>query len=115
LNLNDEKVGRVTKQWSGVTQEVLSDADNFGINFPLDLDVKVKGEGQHQVDDERIEQRNLDYWDLEGPSQFVTVTVEFPSKQEGSQQRINHRGDSSCSASKKDFSIIKGPVSEIPL
>ena len=42
LTLNGQKVGRVTKQWSGVMQESLSDADNFGITFPMDLDVKVK-------------------------------------------------------------------------
>jgi len=42
LTLNGEKVGKVTKQWSGVVQEAMSDADNFGITFPMDLDVKVK-------------------------------------------------------------------------
>ncbi|OWF40575.1 phospholipid scramblase 1-like [Mizuhopecten yessoensis] len=35
-------VGRVTKQWSGLAKEVFTDADNFGISFPLDLDVNVK-------------------------------------------------------------------------
>ena len=42
LTLDGEKVGRVTKQWTGVIKEALSDADNFGITFPMDLDVKVK-------------------------------------------------------------------------
>ena len=37
-----EQVGLVTKQWSGMAKEVFTDADNFGISFPLDLDVKVK-------------------------------------------------------------------------
>ncbi|TRY88136.1 hypothetical protein DNTS_020930 [Danionella cerebrum] len=36
------KVGRVSKQWTGMLRETFTDADNFGINFPLDLDVKVK-------------------------------------------------------------------------
>ena len=35
------KVGRITKQWTGLGKEMFTDADNFGINFPLDLDVKV--------------------------------------------------------------------------
>ncbi|CAH1380547.1 unnamed protein product, partial [Tenebrio molitor] len=36
------KVGRITKQWTGVAQEMFTDADNFGITFPMDLDVKMK-------------------------------------------------------------------------
>lgn len=39
---SDEKVGRITKQWTGLVKEAFTDADNFGINFPIDLDVKVK-------------------------------------------------------------------------
>lgn len=35
-------VGRVTKQWSGLAKEAFTDADNYGISFPLDLDVKTK-------------------------------------------------------------------------
>ena len=35
------QVGKISKQWSGLGKEVFTDADNFGINFPLDLDVKV--------------------------------------------------------------------------
>ncbi|XP_029472245.1 phospholipid scramblase 1-like [Rhinatrema bivittatum] len=35
-------VGRISKQWSGIIKEVFTDADNFGIQFPLDLDVKIK-------------------------------------------------------------------------
>ena len=31
----------ITKQWSGFGKEAFTDADNFGISFPLDLDVKV--------------------------------------------------------------------------
>uniref|UniRef100_A0A182NLZ8 Phospholipid scramblase n=1 Tax=Anopheles dirus TaxID=7168 RepID=A0A182NLZ8_9DIPT len=36
------EVGKVTKQWGGFVQEHFTDADNFGINFPMDLDVRVK-------------------------------------------------------------------------
>lgn len=35
-------VGRINKQWTGYVQEAFTDADNFGIKFPLDLDVKIK-------------------------------------------------------------------------
>ena len=36
-----DQVGMITKQWSGMAKEAFTDADNFGISFPLDLDVKV--------------------------------------------------------------------------
>ena len=36
------KVGQIKKQWTGILKEALTDADNFSISFPLDLDVKVK-------------------------------------------------------------------------
>ena len=35
------KVGMISKQWTGLIKEAFTDADNFGISFPLDLDVKV--------------------------------------------------------------------------
>ncbi|KAJ1080074.1 hypothetical protein NDU88_000295 [Pleurodeles waltl] len=35
-------VGRISKQWTGLIKEVFTDADNFGIQFPVDLDVKIK-------------------------------------------------------------------------
>lgn len=34
--------GRITKQWSGLAKEAFTDADNYGISFPMDLDVNVK-------------------------------------------------------------------------
>ncbi|XP_054152997.1 phospholipid scramblase 1-like [Oppia nitens] len=38
----DIKVGRITKQWSGILKETFTDADIFGVVFPLDMDVKAK-------------------------------------------------------------------------
>ncbi|VEL33941.1 unnamed protein product, partial [Protopolystoma xenopodis] len=35
-------IGLITKQWTGLAHELFTDADNFGIQFPMDLDVKVK-------------------------------------------------------------------------
>ncbi|XP_069578996.1 phospholipid scramblase 2-like isoform X1 [Brachyistius frenatus] len=35
-------IGRISKQWSGLLKEVFTDTDNFGIQFPMDLDVKMK-------------------------------------------------------------------------
>ncbi|XP_075062244.1 phospholipid scramblase 1-like [Mixophyes fleayi] len=35
-------VGRISKQWGGLPKEIFTDADNFGIQFPKDLDVKMK-------------------------------------------------------------------------
>lgn len=35
-------VGQISKQWGGFLQEGFTDADNFGISFPMDLDVKMK-------------------------------------------------------------------------
>ncbi|XP_051253998.1 phospholipid scramblase 1-like isoform X2 [Dicentrarchus labrax] len=35
-------VGQISKQWGGFMQEGFTDADNFGISFPMDLDVKIK-------------------------------------------------------------------------
>ena len=32
----------VTKQWTGLVKEAFTDADNFSLTFPIDLDVKIK-------------------------------------------------------------------------
>lgn len=37
-----ENVGKISKHWTGLLREVFTDADNFGISFPLDLHVHVK-------------------------------------------------------------------------
>lgn len=36
------EVGRITKHWSGLLKEAFTDADNFGISFPMDLDCNIK-------------------------------------------------------------------------
>lgn len=36
------EIGKITKQWSGFLREGFTDADNFGISFPMDLDVRMK-------------------------------------------------------------------------
>jgi len=36
------EVGRISKQWTGLAKELFTDADNFGITFPMDLDVSMK-------------------------------------------------------------------------
>ncbi len=35
-------MGSISKQWTGLAREAFTDADNFGISFPMDLDVKIK-------------------------------------------------------------------------
>lgn len=42
LSLEGQKIGKISKQWSGLTREAFTDADMFGINFPMDLDAKMK-------------------------------------------------------------------------
>lgn len=36
------EVGKISKQWSGFVKEYFTDADNFGVSFPMDLDVRMK-------------------------------------------------------------------------
>lgn len=38
----DTQVGKISKQWSGLLREMFTDADYFGITFPMDLDVRMK-------------------------------------------------------------------------
>ncbi|XP_033107263.1 phospholipid scramblase 1-like [Anneissia japonica] len=37
-----QNVGTISKQWAGWFQEVCTKANNFSVEFPMDLDVKVK-------------------------------------------------------------------------
>ncbi|XP_054931252.1 phospholipid scramblase 1-like [Dermacentor andersoni] len=36
------QLGAITKNWTGMCREAVTDADNFTVTFPLDLDVKIK-------------------------------------------------------------------------
>ena len=36
------QIGEIRKAWSGLVKEAYTDADNFGVSFPLDLDVHLK-------------------------------------------------------------------------
>ncbi|XP_065360481.1 phospholipid scramblase 1-like [Calliphora vicina] len=42
VSLTGGNVGKICKQWSGLAREIFTDADFFGITFPLDLDVRMK-------------------------------------------------------------------------
>ncbi|XP_053492701.1 phospholipid scramblase 1 isoform X1 [Ictalurus furcatus] len=42
LTMDEVSIGRISKQWSGLLREVFTDTDNFGIQFPMDLDVRMK-------------------------------------------------------------------------
>ncbi|KAL9908491.1 phospholipid scramblase 1 isoform X3 [Glossina fuscipes] len=42
MSLTGENIGKISKQWSGLAREIFTDADFFGITFPLDLDVRMK-------------------------------------------------------------------------
>lgn len=36
------EVGRINKQWRGCCAETFTDADSFGVTFPLDMEVRTK-------------------------------------------------------------------------
>jgi len=38
----DKVVANIGKKWSGFAKEMFTDSDNFGVSFPLDMDVKLK-------------------------------------------------------------------------
>lgn len=42
LSGDGQKIGKISKQWSGLVREAFTDADMFGINFPMELDAKMK-------------------------------------------------------------------------
>ena len=42
IRKDDREYGKITKKWSGLLKEGFSDADNFGITFPVDLEAKKK-------------------------------------------------------------------------
>ncbi|XP_065287624.1 phospholipid scramblase family member 5-like isoform X2 [Dermacentor albipictus] len=43
LSTNGVVIGKITKLWGGALTEVFTTANNFGVTFPLDLDVHIKG------------------------------------------------------------------------
>lgn len=42
LTVDGKQVGKISKNWSGMARELFTDADFFGISFPMDLDVRMK-------------------------------------------------------------------------
>lgn len=42
IRRQSNEVGKITKKWSGLLKETFSDADNFGIEFPTNIDNETK-------------------------------------------------------------------------
>ena len=42
VQLDGREVGKIVKKWSGLAKEIFTDADNFGVTYPADLDVRAK-------------------------------------------------------------------------
>lgn len=42
LTMDEVSIGTISKQWTGLLREAFTDSDNFGIQFPMDLDVRMK-------------------------------------------------------------------------
>ena len=42
IKKDEEECGKITKKWSGLLKEGFTDADNFGVEFPAQWDVKWK-------------------------------------------------------------------------
>ena len=42
IKKNDVEYGKITKKWSGLLKESMTDADNFGVMFPAEWDAKLK-------------------------------------------------------------------------
>ena len=42
LGNDEEPIGKISKEWSGFIAENFTDADNFGVYFPLNLEVEMK-------------------------------------------------------------------------
>uniref|UniRef100_G1KKS0 Phospholipid scramblase n=1 Tax=Anolis carolinensis TaxID=28377 RepID=G1KKS0_ANOCA len=43
MSLDEESnVGRISKLWGGFVKEMFTDADDIGVQFPMDLDIKMK-------------------------------------------------------------------------
>lgn len=42
VDMEGNVLGEIRKKWGGFLKETFTEADNFGITFPIDLDVKLK-------------------------------------------------------------------------
>ena len=42
IRQDDTLLGKITKKWSGLLKEGFTDADNFGVTFPAEWDVRTK-------------------------------------------------------------------------
>ena len=42
IKKNGNDFGKITKKWSGLIKESITDADNFGVMFPAEWDVRLK-------------------------------------------------------------------------
>ncbi|CAD6189919.1 unnamed protein product [Caenorhabditis auriculariae] len=41
-SLSDQTIGAIKKRWGGCFREAITDADVFSVDFPIDMDVKMK-------------------------------------------------------------------------
>ena len=42
IKQEDRLIGKITKEWSGLLKEGMTDADNFGVTFPMDWNTRLK-------------------------------------------------------------------------
>jgi uncharacterized protein YxjI len=42
IKKGSQQIGKITKKWSGLLKEAISDADNFGITFPKGIELSQK-------------------------------------------------------------------------
>ena len=42
IRKNGTEYGKITKKWSGMLKESFTDADTFGVSFPVEWDIKLK-------------------------------------------------------------------------
>jgi len=42
IKAGEDEYGKITKKWSGIAKESFTDADNFGVTFPAEWDVRAK-------------------------------------------------------------------------
>lgn len=43
IRAGGREIGRITKKWTGLVKESLSDTDNFALSFPAELQLDHKG------------------------------------------------------------------------